>query len=221
MGKRTLPLDERLYDYLLSVSLRDTDVDRALRAETDALEHGVMQVAADQAQFMTLLVRLCGARRALEIGTFTGYSAMAIARGLPPEGRLIACDISREWTDIARRYWEQAGLARRIDLRLAPALDTLNGLIAAGEGGQFDFAFIDADKAGQPAYYEACVTLVRTGGLIAVDNVLWGGRVADPADQGETTRAIRTFNLKLHLDARVDLSLVPIGDGLTLARKRV
>ncbi len=221
MGKRTLPLDERLYDYLLSVSLRDTDVDRALRAETDALEHGVMQVAADQAQFMTLLVRLCGARRAIEIGTFTGYSAMAIARGLPPEGRLIACDISREWTDIARRYWEQAGLARRIDLRLAPALDTLNGLIAAGEGGQFDFAFIDADKAGLPGYYEACLTLVRTGGLIAVDNVLWGGRVADPADQGESTRAIRTFNLKLHLDARVDLSLVPTGDGLTLARKRV
>jgi predicted O-methyltransferase YrrM len=221
MGKRTLPLDERLYDYLLSVSLRDTDVDRALRAETDALEHGVMQVAADQAQFMTLLVRLCGARRAIEIGTFTGYSAMAIARGLPPEGRLIACDISREWTDIARRYWEQAGLARRIDLRLAPALDTLNGLIAAGEGGQFDFAFIDADKAGLPGYYEACLALVRTGGLIAVDNVLWGGRVADPADQGESTRAIRTFNLKLHLDARVDLSLVPTGDGLTLARKRV
>lgn len=220
MGKHTLPLDDRLYDYLLSISLRDTELDQALRAETDALEHGRMQIAPDQGQFMTLLVRLLGARRALEIGTFTGYSALAIARGLPPDGRLIACDISAEWTAVARRYWEQAGLHHIIDLRLAPALATLNGLIAAGESGRFDFAFIDADKTRLSDYYEACLTLLRPGGLVAVDNVLWGGRVADPADEDDSTRAIRAFNRRLHQDARVDLSLVPIGDGLTLARKR-
>lgn len=220
MGKRTLPLDDRLYQYLLSVSLRDTALDRALRAETDALDMGVMQIAPDQAQFMTLLVRMIGARRAIEIGTFTGYSALAIARGLPSDGSLIACDISHEWTRIAQRYWEQAGLAHKIDLRLGPALDTLNALIAAGEAGRFDFAFIDADKPALPEYYEACLTLIRRGGLIAVDNVLWGGSVADPANQGESTRAIRAFNSRIHQDERVDLSLLPIGDGLTLARKR-
>jgi caffeoyl-CoA O-methyltransferase len=220
MGKNTLPLDDHLYDYLLSVSLRDTEVERELRAETDALAQGMMQIAADQAQFMTLLVRLCGARRALEIGTFTGYSSLAIARGLPADGRLIACDISREWTTIAQRYWERAGVAHKIELRLAPALDTLRSLIAAGEAGRFDFAFIDADKTGLPGYYEACLTLLRDGGLIAVDNVLWGGAVADPADQSESTRAIRAFNRRLHEDERVDISLLPVGDGLTLARKR-
>jgi caffeoyl-CoA O-methyltransferase len=220
MGKNTLPLDDRLYDYLLSVSLRDTEVERDLRAETDALAQGMMQIAADQAQFMTLLVRLCGARRALEIGTFTGYSSLAIARGLPADGRLIACDISREWTAIAQRYWERAGVAHKIELRLAPALDTLQSLITAGEAGRFDFAFIDADKTGLTRYYEACLTLLRAGGLIAVDNVLWSGAVADPADQSESTRAIRAFNRRLHEDERVDISLLPIGDGLTLARKR-
>jgi predicted O-methyltransferase YrrM len=220
MGKRTLSLDDRLYEYLLSVSLRDTALDQALRAETDALEYGVMQIAADQAQFMTLLVRLCGVRYAIEIGTFTGYSALAIARGLPPDGHLIACDVSREWTAIAQRYWQQAGLAHLIELRLAPALDTLQSLIAAGEAGRFDFAFIDADKPALPDYYEACLTLLHTGGLIAIDNVLWGGRVADPAVQDESTRAIRAFNRRLHQDPRVELSLLPIGDGLSLARKR-
>jgi caffeoyl-CoA O-methyltransferase len=220
MGKRTLSLDDSLYEYLLSVSLRDSALDQALRAETDALEYGVMQIAADQAQFMTLLVRLCGARRAIEIGTFTGYSALAIARGLPADGRLIACDISREWTAIAQRYWQQADLAQLIDLRLAPARDTLQSLIAAGEAGRFDFAFIDADKPALPDYYEACLTLLRAGGLVAIDNVLWGGRVADPGVQDESTRAIRAFNRRLHQDPRVELSLLPIGDGLTLARKR-
>jgi predicted O-methyltransferase YrrM len=220
MGKRTLSLDDRLYDYLLSVSLRDSTLDRALRAETDALEHGVMQIAADQAQFMTLLVRLSGARRAIEIGTFTGYSALAIARGLPSDGRLVTCDISREWTAIAQRYWDQAGLDHLIDLRLAPALETLQSLLAANEAGRFDFAFIDADKTALPDYYEACLTLLRAGGLIAVDNVLWDGRVADPAAHDESTRAIRAFNRRLYQDPRIDLSLLPIGDGLTLARKR-
>jgi len=220
MGKRTLSLDDHLYNYLLSVSLRDTALDQALRAETDTLGHGVMQIAPDQAQFMTLLVRLMGARRALEIGTFTGYSALAIARGLPADGRLIACDISREWTDIARRYWERADLAHLIDLRLAPGRETLQSLIASGESGSFDFAFIDADKPALSDYFEACLILVRTGGLIAVDNVLWGGRVADPAARDEATEAIRAFNRRLYEDPRIDLSLLPNGDGLTLARRR-
>jgi len=220
MGKRTLSLDDRLYGYLLSESLRDTPLDQALRTETDALALGVMQIAPDQAQFMTLLVRLCGARRAIEIGTFTGYSALAIARGLPADGRLITCDISREWTALAQRFWQQAGLAHLIELRLAPARDTLLSLIAAGEAGRFDFAFIDADKPALTDYYEACLTLLHAGGLIVIDNVLWGGRVADLADQDETTRAIRAFNRRLHEDPRIDLSLLPIGDGLTLARKR-
>ena len=220
MGKRTLSLDDRLYDYLLSVSLRDSALDRALRAETDALEHGVMQIAADQAQFMTLLVRLTGARRALEIGTFTGYSALAIARGLPADGKLLACDISREWTAVAQRYWEQAGVSRLIELRLAPARETLQSLLAAGEAGHFDFAFIDADKPTLSDYYEACLKLVRAGGLIVIDNVLWGGRVADPAAGDEATEAIRAFNRRLHEDPRIDLSLLSVGDGLTLARRR-
>lgn len=220
MGKRTLSLDDRLYDYLLSVSLRDSALDRALRAETDALEHGVMQIAADQAQFMTLLVRLTGARRALEIGTFTGYSALAIARGLPADGKLLTCDISREWTAVAQRYWEQAGVSRLIELRLAPAQETLQSLLAAGEADHFDFAFIDADKSALSDYYEACLKLVRAGGLIVIDNVLWGGRVADPAARDEATAAIRTFNCRLHEDSRIDLSLLPVGDGLTLARRR-
>lgn len=219
MGKRTLNLDDRLYDYLLSVSLRDNPVDRALRAETDALEHGVMQISPDQAQFMTWLVRMINARRALELGTFTGYSALAIARGLSADGSLVACDISSEWTAIARRYWERAGVAHKIDLRLAPAHDTLNSLIATGAAGSFDFAFIDADKASLLEYYERCLTLIRIGGIIAVDNVLWSGRVADAADRAESTLAIRAFNRHVHRDARIDISLVPIGDGLTLARK--
>ncbi len=217
MGKRTLELNDTLYQYLLDVSLREDALQKALREETDRLEMGVMQVSADQAQFMALLIRLMGARRVLEIGAFTGYSALAMARALPEEGRLVTCDVSAEWTGIARRYWREAGVDGRIELRLAPALETLEGL---ADGG-FDFAFIDADKANQQAYYEHCLRLVRPGGLIAIDNVLWSGAVADPDNQADDTRAIRACNAFVHQDPRVDMSLVPIGDGLTLARKRV
>lgn len=220
MSRKYLPLDDPLYEYLLSVSLRETPVQRALREETDRLEYGRMRTATDQAQFMALLVRLTGARNALEIGTFTGYGALAIASALPDDGRLIACDTSKEWTAIARRYWRQAGVDGRIDLRLAPALDTLDALIAEGRSGHFDFAFIDADKVNIGHYYERCLTLVRQGGLIAVDNVLWGGSVIDPQIQDEDTRAIRAFNERIHDDHRVDLSLVTIGDGLMLARRK-
>ncbi len=220
MGKRTLELNERLYDYLLSVSLRDTPVQAALRHETDQLEMGMMQVSADQAQFMALLAKLLGARRVIEVGTFTGYSALALAQVLPEDGRLIACDVSKGWTDIARRYWQQAGVADRIELRLAPALETLDALVADDQGDSFDFAFIDADKQNQRNYYERCLALIRPGGLIAVDNVLWGGSVADPDNDTDDTRAIRDFNTFIYQDQRVDISLVPIGDGVTLARKR-
>ena len=219
MGKKTLNLDDALYEYLLSVSLRDTPLRKALRDETDKLEMGIMQVSADQAQFMALLVKLIGARRIIEIGTFTGYSALVMAEALPNDGRLIACDVSEEWTSIARHYWQQAGVTDRIDLRLAPALETLDALLHEGGAGKFDFAFIDADKENQQNYYEHCLTLLRLGGLVVVDNVLWGGSVADRGDKRETTVAIREFNEFIFSDERVDISMVPIGDGVTLARK--
>ena len=219
MRKKTLNLDDALYEYLLSVSLRDTPLRKALRDETDKLEMGIMQVSADQAQFMALLVKLIGARRIIEIGTFTGYSALVMAEALPNDGRLIACDVSEEWTSIARHYWQQAGVTDRIDLRLAPALETLDALLHEGGAGKFDFAFIDADKENQQNYYEHCLTLLRLGGLVVVDNVLWGGSVADRGDKRETTVAIREFNEFIFSDERVDISMVPIGDGVTLARK--
>lgn len=220
MSANTLPLDDTLYQYLLSVSLRETPVQRALRLETDRLAEANMRTAADQAQLMALLLRLIGARHVLEIGAFTGYGTLAMALALPEDGRIVACDVSEKWTAIARTYWAQAGVAGRIDLRLAPALDTLERLTAAGESGHFDFAYIDADKSNMQAYYEHCLSLVRSGGVIAIDNVLWSGRVADAADQEASTTAIRAFNARLLHDERVDISLVPIGDGLTLARRR-
>ena len=219
MSTRTLPLDERLYDYLLSVSLRETAAQRALREESDRLEYARMRTAADQAQFMALLLRLTGARRVLEIGTFTGYGTLTMAQALPEDGGIVTCDTSEEWTAIARSHWLRAGVDGRIELRLGPALETLAGLIKAGEAGRFDFAYIDADKANMQRYYEHCPTLVRDGGLIAVDNVLWGGRVVAPEDREESTEAIRAFNARMRDDRRVDISLVPIGDGLMLARK--
>ena len=179
-----------------------------------------MQIGADQGQFMGLLVEIMGVRNALEVGTFTGYSALAVALALPDDGRLVACDVSEEWTAIARRYWEEAGVAHKIDLRLAPALETLEGLLAEACAGTFDFAFIDADKEGYDVYYERALELMRTGGLIALDNMLWEGKVVDPAVMDVDTQAIRAMNMKLAGDARVTLSLLPIGDGLTLARKR-
>jgi len=220
MSSRTISVDDALYAHILRVSLRESDVLARLRAETKALPDAGMQISPEQGQFMTLLARLIGARRAVEIGTFTGYSALCVAGALPPGGMLVACDVSDEWTAIARRYWVEAGVEDRIDLRLGPALGTLDALIAEGGAATYDLVFIDADKTNYAGYYERAPTLLRAGGLICVDNVLWGGSVIDPEKQSDDTKAIRAFNEKLHADERVDLSLVPIGDGLTLARKR-
>jgi len=220
MSTRVIDLTETLYDYLLANSLREPPVLARLREETAALPMARMQIGPDQGQFMRLLVELIGARRILEVGTFTGYSSLSMALALPADGKLIACDISEEYTAIARRYWAEAGVTERIDLRLGPATETLDGLIADGGSGAYDFAFIDADKTNYDSYYERCLTLLRQGGLIAIDNVLWGGAVADPADQTPDTLAIRAINAKVHKDERVSISLATVGDGLMLARKR-
>jgi len=220
MSNRSIVLTESLYDYLLSVSLREPPLLLALREETAALSTRSMQIAPEQGQFMALLLRLMGARRCLEVGVYTGYSSLVTALALPDEGRLVACDVSEEWTAIARRYWRLAGVEHKIELRLAPATDTLDALVAAGEAGRFDTAFIDADKTNYLAYYERALLLLRPGGLIVVDNTLWSGRVADPESADADTVALRHFNEILYRDERVELSLVPVGDGLTLARKR-
>jgi len=219
MASRTINLNERVYDYLVAQSVRDQPVLKALRAETAKLPMSMMQISPEQGQFMALLVQLIGARRTIEVGTFTGYSALVVAQALPANGKVIACDVSETFTAVARRYWARAGMARKIDLRLAPAKQTLDKLLAAGEAGRFDFAFIDADKGNYGAYYERCLKLLRRGGLIAIDNVLWGGEVANPKTNDVDTRAIRALNKKLKGDKRVSISMVPIGDGLTLARK--
>lgn len=216
----TLALDERLYAYLLDETLREPEVMRRLRAETRAIPEGGMQISPEQGQLMGLLVRLIGACRALEIGTFTGYSALAVASALPADGRLVCCDLSAEWTHIARRYWREAGVEDRIELVLAPAAETLARLRGEGEDGRFDFAFIDADKERYDLYYEHCLKLVRPGGLIAIDNALWHGYVADPAHRDADTTAIRALNRKIRDDGRVDMALAPIGDGLLLVRRR-
>ena len=220
MASRTISMDDQLYEYLIAHSVRDLPVLAELRAETAKMPNALMQISAEQGQFMGLLVELIGARRTIEVGTFTGYSALAVALALPADGRVIACDVSEEFTSVARRYWAKAGVANKIDLRLAPAKETLDKLLAAGEAGRFDFAFIDADKENYVGYFERCLKLLRTGGLIAVDNVLWDGKVANPAVDDKDTRAIRVLNDQLKTDQRVSLSMVPIGDGLTLARKR-
>jgi len=219
MSNKTFTLPDDLYDYILSVSLREDPLLRQLREETAQDEMSRMQVAPEQGQLLALLARLTGARRALEIGVFTGYSALCVARALPEDGRLVACDVNEAWTAVARRYWVEAGVDQRIDLHLAPALETLDRLLQAGEGGRYDFAFIDADKENYLAYYEKVYELLRTGGLIAIDNTLWSGSVIDPSRQDADTRAIRAFNQALHADTRVQISLVPIADGLTLALK--
>lgn len=220
MSRRTLSLDDRLYDYLLSVGVREAPALAALREETGRHPQAVMQISPEQGQFLQLLVRLIGARRTLEVGVFTGYSSLAVALALPPDGHILACDVSAEYTAIARRHWQAAGVASRIELVLAPAVQTLDARLAANEAGRYDFAFIDADKGGYLDYYERALKLVRPGGLIAVDNTLWSGAVADPSDTTADTRALRAFNERLAGDERIDLSLVPIGDGLTLARVR-
>ena len=219
MSNQTIQLDDTLYRYVLDHSLREHPAQAALREATRPHQFAVMQISPEQGQLMALLVKLIGARRTIEVGVFTGYSALSVALALPEDGKLLACDINDAYTRIGQPYWEQAGVAHKIDLRLAPALDTLDACLAAGEAGSYDFAFIDADKPNYDGYYERCLQLLRVGGLIAVDNTLWSGRVASKATTPET-EALQQLNIKLHGDARVDLSLLPIGDGLTLARKR-
>ncbi|KAB8319628.1 methyltransferase domain-containing protein [Tolypothrix campylonemoides VB511288] len=220
MAHKTSGLEKSLYEYLQSVSLREPEILAQLRQETAQHPRSRMQITPEQGQFMALLVQLMGAKKTLDIGVFRGYSSLVVALALPPEGKVVACDLSEEYTAIARRYWEQAGVAHKIELHIAPALDTLDKLIAAGEAGTFDFAFIDADKNNYGNYYERSLQLLRPGGLIAVDNVLQSGRVADPQEQDKITNSIRAFNQKLHQDPRITISLVPIADGLTLALKR-
>jgi predicted O-methyltransferase YrrM len=217
-GKSFFP--ESLYEYLKSVSLREPPILQRLREETAAHPRAMMQISPDQGQFMGLLVQLLGARRTLEVGVFTGYSSLAVALALPADGSIVACDVSEEYTAIARRYWKEAGVDHMIDLRLRPAIETLSEMVARGEHGRFDFAFIDADKSNYEGYCECALELLRPGGLIAVDNVLWSGRVADANENDADTVALRAFNRKLHGDARVSLSMLPIADGLTLALKR-
>jgi predicted O-methyltransferase YrrM len=220
MTKRMTGLSAKLHDYILSVSLREPEVLRALREETARLPMSRMQVAPDQGQFMAFMARLTGAKNYLEIGTFTGYSTLAVALALPPDGRVLACDINAETTAVAQRYWTTAGVAAKIELRLAPALETLEKLLAQGQAGCFDLAFIDADKENYDGYYERALRLVRPGGLIMLDNMLWGGAVADPTKNDTDTNALRALNKKLLDDQRVDLSLLPLADGISLARKR-
>jgi caffeoyl-CoA O-methyltransferase len=221
MATSSIGLSKPLNQYLQEVSIRETNVQKRLRQETYTMSARECQMAPEQAQFMALMVKLLGAKRALEIGVFTGYSALAVALALPADGKLIACDVSADWTSIAQRYWQEAGVAGKIDLRLAPALNTLGELVAdPDQHGAFDFAFIDADKNNNENYYELCLQLVRPGGLIMIDNVLWAGELLDPDRQDKSTNLIRKLNKKLHADDRVDISVVPIGDGMTLARKR-
>jgi predicted O-methyltransferase YrrM len=220
MSNQSIGLSDELHAYVTRVGVREPEALRRIRERTAALpEHG-MQIAPEQAAFMAMLVRLMGARECLEIGTFTGYSSTAVALALPPDGHLVCCDASREWTDMAREAWTDAGVADRIELRLGPGIDSLDALLAEGGEGRFDFAFIDADKPNYDGYLERSLRLVHPGGLIAIDNTLWSGDVADPSVTDESTNAIRALNEKLARDERVDIALVPIGDGLTLLRVR-
>lgn len=221
MSNLSIGLNEELQNYILEHSLREHPLLARLREETAGLPQRNMQIAPEQGQFMAVMARLIGARRYIEIGTFTGYSALAVTLAMPDDGRTITCDVSREWTDIAQRYWQEAGLDDRILLELRPALNTLDELIVAGCEDTFDLAFIDADKAGYIDYFERCHDLLRPGGLIMIDNTLWSGRVVDDADNDEDTRAIRAFNAYLRDREEIDVSIVPVGDGLTLVRKQV
>ncbi len=221
MSRRTLSLDDNLYDYLIAHSVREHPAQTALREVTRTHPHAQMQISPEQGQFMQVLVRLLGAKRTIEVGVFTGYSALTVALALPDGGSVLACDINDDYTKIGQPFWQQAGVSEKIQLVLAPAKDTLAARLAAGEAGRYDFAFIDADKAGYDAYYESCLALLRRGGLIAIDNTLWSGAVARPCKEGDAdTAALQALNKKLHADERIDLSMLPIGDGLTLARKR-
>lgn len=220
MSNKSISVTDAIYGYLLSTSLREADVLKQLREETSHHIHHTMQIAPEQGQFMRLLVELIGAAKILEIGVFTGYSSISLALALPEQGRITACDINEDYTATARRYWQLAGVEDKIDLYLAPALDTLDKLIAEGHSGTYDMAFIDADKTSYDGYYERTLALLRTGGLLLIDNVLWNGQVVDSAFADEDTEAIRRLNEKIHADSRVSISLLPIADGLTLALKR-
>ncbi len=220
MSSSTLQLNEKVQDYLLGHSLRESTVCQQLREETRPMKMGMMQVSPEQGQFMAFLVELTGTRKAVEVGTFTGYSALCIAQALPEEGTLVCCDVSEEWTAVGKKYWEQAGVSDRIDLRIGPAVDTLKAMCDSEEEGSFDFGFIDADKTNYQYYYEHVLALLRTGGLLLIDNVLWGGSVANLDKTDKDTEAIRALNTFLHHDDRVSLSMLPVGDGLTLALKR-
>ena len=213
-------LPEYVERYVADEITAQSALQRRLRAETAKLSNAGMQISADQGALLALLARTIGARRAIEVGTFTGYSALAVASALPMDGMLICCDVSDEWTRIARRYWQEAGVSAQIDLRLGPALDTLAALMREDGAGTFDFAFIDADKSNYDAYYEGCLGLIRSGGLIALDNMLWSGNVADPNVHDADTDALRALNAKIREDVRVDACLLTIGDGVMLARKR-
>lgn len=220
MSTRSFYLPDAIGEYILRTTLREPPVMRELREETAKMPNAGMQTGPDQVQFMQLLVRLTGARRCIEVGVFTGYSALGVALALPDDGRIIACDVSEAYTSIAKRYWDRAGVAQKIDLYLAPATQTLDECIAAGESARFDFAYIDADKTGYDAYYERCLTLLRPNGIVAIDNVLWSGSVADPKAADDDTAALRALNAKIGGDERVDASLLSIGDGLMVVRKR-
>jgi caffeoyl-CoA O-methyltransferase len=220
MSSRTIVLTDEIHQYLLKHSLREPRVLSDLRKATARLPGARMQISPEQGQFMQLLARLVGAKRCVEVGVFTGYSSLVVALALPASGRIVACDVNEEWTAIARRFWKRAGVEGKIDLRIGPATQTLDLLLAAGGAGHYDFAFIDADKENCAAYYERCLKLVRRGGLIAVDNTLWSGRVTQPSVRDADTVAIRAFNRKVHRDRRVEMSLLPLGDGLTLLLKR-
>lgn len=219
MSSTQIGLSESLAAYVSTVAYRESDAQRGLREKTAPMSYGVMQISPEQGAFMSILVKLMNARLCIEVGTFTGYSALAVASALPADGKIICCDVSDEWTDIGKPFWQQAGVADKIDLRIAPASETLDSLIADGMTGKVDFAFIDADKTGYDTYYEKLLTLLRPNGVIGIDNVLWSGAVVDPSDTDEDTVALRALNEKIARDDRVEIAMIPIGDGLTLARK--
>ncbi|HEU4811374.1 MAG TPA: class I SAM-dependent methyltransferase [Nocardioides sp.] len=220
MTNKTIGLSDELAAYVVKVGAREPDVLARLREETAALPQHRMQISPEEGSFLAMLVELTGARRCIEVGTFTGYSSTAVALALPDDGMIVCCDVSEDWTSLARKYWDEAGVASKIDLRIAPAAETLDELLAAGEADTYDFAFVDADKAGYDGYYERLLRLVRPGGLIAFDNTLWGGAVLDENAEDEDTRAIQALNTKLAGDERISLCLLPVADGVTLARRR-
>lgn len=219
MSTHTIDIDDRLYAYMLDISLREPEVLKRLRDETAKHPMAIMQISPEQGQLMQMLVRMLSAKNCIEVGVFTGYSSLSVALALPADGRIVACDISEDYTAVGEPFWKEAGVRDKIDLRIAPATETLDAMISAGEAGDYDFAFIDADKPGYPEYFERCLTLLRVGGVIAVDNIFMDGNAADPETTSENAQAMRKFNAMLKDDTRVELSLIPIGDGLTLARK--